>query len=346
MLKGKSNIASEDMIEKSTNDWSIVAMVDTNTKNQNDTETDDEDFVMTSTQISNNDGEEKRDSPTYDDIEKALEGKEIPASENIASTSTPMAEPETVKDIKKKVMPDADNIAKKVVKKADPEGQGSKAKPKKVAKKADPEGQGDKAKPKMVTKKADPEGQGGTGKPKKVQKKADPEGQGDKAKPKKVAKKTDPGGKAIKETAEGEMVQKPTETPKELTDKGSEKEISQEKQENPSAPDDAIEVTKTFKANKPSGEVESKKDGSKVVNKAPKSSFVAAKAEKVTKKADKILTEAVVPLKMHRKVESAKDRLKFIQELRRYDGTWIECCIDSCKKWRYMPDVKDPSQVN
>ena len=81
MLKGKSNIASEDMIEKSTNDWSIVAMVDTNTKNQNDTETDDEDFVMTSTQISNNDGEEKRDSPTYDDIEKALEGKEIPASE-------------------------------------------------------------------------------------------------------------------------------------------------------------------------------------------------------------------------------------------------------------------------
>ena len=310
MLKGKSNIASEDMIEKSTNDWSIVAMVDTNTKNQNDTETDDEDFVMTSTQISNNDGEEKRDSPTYDDIEKALEGKEIPASENIASTSTPMAEPETVKDIKKKVMPDADNIAKKVVKKADPEGQGSKAKPKKVAKKADPEGQGDKAKPKMVTKKADP------------------------------------GGKAIKETAEGEMVQKPTETPKELTDKGSEKEISQEKQENPSAPDDAIEVTKTFKANKPSGEVESKKDGSKVVNKAPKNSFVAAKAEKVTKKADKILTEAVVPLKMHRKVESAKDRLKFIQELRRNDGTWIECCIDSCKKWRYMPDVKDPSQVN
>ena len=292
MLKGKSNIASEDMIEKSTNDWSIVAMVDTNTKNQNDTETDDEDFVMTSTQISNNDGEEKRDSPTYDDIEKALEGKEIPASENIASTSTPMAEPETVKDIKKKVMPDADNIAKKVVKKADPEGQGSKAKPKKVA------------------------------------------------------KKTDPGGKAIKETAEGEMVQKPTETPKELTDKGSEKEISQEKQENPSAPDDAIEVTKTFKANKPSGEVESKKDGSKVVNKAPKNSFVAAKAEKVTKKADKILTEAVVPLKMHRKVESAKDRLKFIQELRRNDGTWIECCIDSCKKWRYMPDVKDPSQVN
>ena len=292
MLKGKSNIASEDMIEKSTNDWSIVAMVDTNTKNQNDTETDDEDFVMTSTQISNNDGEEKRDSPTYDDIEKALEGKEIPASENIASTSTPMAEPETVKDIKKKVMPDADNIAKKVVKKADPEGQG------------------------------------------------------DKAKPKKVAKKTDPGGKAIKETAEGEMVQKPTETPKELTDKGSEKEISQEKQENPSAPDDAIEVTKTFKANKPSGEVESKKDGSKVVNKAPKNSFVAAKAEKVTKKADKILTEAVVPLKMHRKVESAKDRLKFIQELRRNDGTWIECCIDSCKKWRYMPDVKDPSQVN
>jgi len=46
-----------------------------------------------------------------------------------------------------------------------------------------------------------------------------------------------------------------------------------------------------------------------------------------------------------RRVNSAKDRLHQLQELRRDDGTWVECCKPECKKWRYLEHTKDPSQV-
>lgn len=26
-------------------------------------------------------------------------------------------------------------------------------------------------------------------------------------------------------------------------------------------------------------------------------------------------------------------------------GTWVQCCIGDCKKWRYLPEVQDPSDV-
>lgn len=41
---------------------------------------------------------------------------------------------------------------------------------------------------------------------------------------------------------------------------------------------------------------------------------------------------------------STKERLEKLQKLRTV-GTWVECCNKECEKWRFLSEVKDPSEI-